>query len=34
MTYKNLQRKIIYTIVEAVIYSVTALAIGKIWRKL
>lgn len=34
MTRKNITRKIIYTIIETVIYAVTALAIGKIWRKL
>ena len=34
MTRKNIQRKIIYTLIEAVIYAVTTLAIAKIWRKL
>ena len=34
MTRKNIQRKIIYTLIESVIFAVTALAVAKIWRKL
>lgn len=34
MTRKNITRKIIYTIIESVIYAVTAVVVVKIWRKL
>lgn len=34
MTRKNVTRKIIYTLIESVIYAMTALAVAKIWRKL
>ena len=34
MTRKNITRKIIYTLIETVIYAVTALVVAKIWRKI